>query len=111
MSEFIRVAYVEEIPVGTSKLVQLKGKGIAIFNINGSFHAIDNDCTHVGGPLCEGELDGVEVTCPWHAAVFDVTSGAALNPPAMQPVTHYNVRLQGTHVEIEFSPTDVGNVF
>lgn len=101
MPEFVKVARTDEIPVGQAKLVEVGGNEIAIFNVQGSFHAIDNTCTHVGGPLCEGEIDGTEVTCPWHGAVFDVTSGEVLGPPAGQPVNRYNVRVDGPDIEIE----------
>jgi nitrite reductase/ring-hydroxylating ferredoxin subunit len=101
VSEFIKVATIDEIPPGRAKLVEVDGNEIALFNNAGSFHAIDNNCTHVGGPLCEGEIDGHEVTCPWHGAVFDVTTGRVLGPPAAEPVTCYNLRIQGSDIEIE----------
>jgi nitrite reductase/ring-hydroxylating ferredoxin subunit len=101
MPEFIKAATTDEIPAGQAKLVEVRGKEIALFNLDGSFHAIDNMCTHVGGPLSEGELSGCEVTCPWHGAVFDVTTGQVLGPPAGSSVTRYNVRVDGSDVEVE----------
>ncbi len=101
MAEFIKVATTGEIAPGQAKLVEAGGSEIALFNVGGSFHAIDNTCTHVGGPLCEGEIDGVEVTCPWHGAVFDVTTGRVLGPPAAESVTRYNVRVNGSDLEVE----------
>ncbi len=101
MPEFVKVASSDEVAPGQAKLVEAGGKEIALFNVGGSFHAIDNSCTHIGGPLCEGELDGTEVTCPWHGAMFDVTSGAALGPPASEGVNCYNVRIEAGDVEIE----------
>jgi nitrite reductase (NADH) small subunit len=101
MSEFVKVATVDEVPAGQAKLVEINGQEIALFNVDGAFHAIDNSCTHVGGPLCEGEITGTEVTCPWHGAVFDVTSGQVLGPPAGSNVDRYNVRIYGTDVQIE----------
>ena len=103
MPQFVRVASTEEIPKGQAKLVEVDGNEIAVFNIDGSFHAIDNSCTHIGGPLCEGEISGAEVTCPWHGAVFDVTSGQVLGPPAGSDVNRYNVRVSGSDIEIEVS--------
>ena len=82
-------------------MVEVNGKEIAIFNVGGSFHAIDNTCTHVGGPLCEGELTGTEVTCPWHGGVFDVTTGEVLGPPPGRAVNRYNVRIDGPDIEVE----------
>jgi 3-phenylpropionate/trans-cinnamate dioxygenase ferredoxin component len=101
MPEFVRVATVDEVPAGQAKLVEINGQEIALFNLNGTFHALDNSCTHVGGPLCEGEITGTEVTCPWHGAVFDVTSGQVLSPPAACNVNRYNVRIDGPDVKIE----------
>jgi nitrite reductase/ring-hydroxylating ferredoxin subunit len=101
MPEFVKVARTDEVSPGQAKLVEAGGKEIALFNVSGSFHAIDNNCTHVGGPLCEGELHGTEVTCPWHGAAFDVTSGQVLGPPAGAPVNRYNVRVDGSDIEIE----------
>ena len=101
MPEFVKVATTDEIPPGQAKLVEAGGKEIALFNIAGAFHAIDNNCTHVGGPLCEGEIDGTEVTCPWHGATFDVTTGAVLGPPAGAPVSRYNIRIEGSDIAVE----------
>ena len=101
MPEFVRAANTDDVPVGQARMVEVKGREIAIFNVGGSFHAIDNTCTHVGGPLCEGELEGSEVTCPWHGAVFDVTTGEVLGPPANEAVSRYNLRVAGSDIEVE----------
>ena len=101
MPDFVRVASTDDIPAGQATMVEVNGKEIALFNVGGSFHAIDNTCTHVGGPLCEGEIAGIEVTCPWHGAVFDVTSGQVLGPPAASNVNRYSVRVEGADIEVE----------
>ena len=101
MSEFMKAANTNEVAPGQAKLIQIRGQEIALFNVGGAFYAIDNSCTHVGGPLCEGELDGSEVTCPWHGAVFDVTTGNVLGPPAPEAVARYNVRTEGNDIYIE----------
>lgn len=101
MPEFVKVAKTDEVSPGQARLVEVGGKEIALFNVAGSFHAIDNNCTHVGGPLCEGELSGTEVICPWHGAAFDVTTGQVLGPPAGEPVGRYNVRVEGADIEVE----------
>ncbi|HEY6281434.1 MAG TPA: Rieske 2Fe-2S domain-containing protein, partial [Burkholderiales bacterium] len=77
------------------------GKKIALFNVDGDYCAISDTCSHHGGPLSEGELAGKEVTCPWHGAVFDVTTGEVLGPPAMESVACYKVRVSGNSIEIE----------
>ena len=101
MPDFVKVARSDEVPVGTARMVEVNGKEIALFNVGGSFHAIDNTFTHVGGPLGEGELSGAEVTCPWHGGVFDVTTGEVLGPPPGRDVNRYNVRVDGPDVEVE----------
>src|SRR5947208_189524 len=67
----------------------------------GSFYAIDDTCTHRGGPLSEGEVSGEEVTCPWHGAIYNIKTGAVLGPPAPRGVARYAVRVQGSDVEVE----------
>ena len=101
MAEFIKVAGVGDIAPGEARGVEARGKRIALFNIDGTFHAIDDTCTHRGGPLSEGMLMGTEVTCPWHGAVFDVTSGAVRGAPAPRDVAHYAVRVEGQNIEVE----------
>ena len=101
MAGFVKVAKTDEISPGHGKLVEAGGKKIALFNVEGTFYAIDDTCTHVGGPLSEGPLSGREVTCPWHGSVFDATSGAVLRGPADTSVARYNIRVEGTDIEVE----------
>ncbi len=101
MGEFVKVAGAGEIAPGAGKAVDVGGRRIALFNIDGTFHAIDDTCTHRGGPLSEGTVVGAEVTCPWHGAVFDVTSGAVLGAPAPRDVACYDVRVTGEDIEVE----------
>ncbi len=101
MADYVKVAQANEIEPNHGKLVEVQGKKIALFNVDGKFHAIDNTCTHRGGPLSEGALEGDEVTCPWHGAKFKVTSGDVLRPPAPQGVSSYKVRLNGPDIELE----------
>jgi nitrite reductase/ring-hydroxylating ferredoxin subunit len=98
---FTKVATVPEVPAGTSKQVVAGGRTLALFNVGGAFHAIDDTCPHRGGPLWEGELAGVEVTCPWHGARFDVTTGANLGPPARTGVASYKVQVVGDEIQID----------
>ncbi len=84
MAEFVKVANTNEVAPGQARLVNIKGKEIALFNIEGTFFALENACTHEEGPLAEGEIEGHEVTCPWHGAKFDVRTGEVLCPPAYE---------------------------
>jgi 3-phenylpropionate/trans-cinnamate dioxygenase ferredoxin component len=99
MPEYVKVAQASELKPNHGKLVEVQEKKIALFN--GKFHAIDNTCTHRGGPLSEGELEGDEVTCPWHGAKFKVSTGEVLSPPAPKGVGSYKVRVNGPDIELE----------
>jgi nitrite reductase (NADH) small subunit len=101
VAEWLKVAKTSDIAPGEGKLVDVGARRIAIFNIEGTYHAIDDTCTHRGGPLSEGMVVGTEVTCPWHGAVFDVTTGSVLGPPAPQDVARYPVRIEGDDIELE----------
>jgi 3-phenylpropionate/trans-cinnamate dioxygenase ferredoxin subunit len=106
MSEFINVATVDEIPPGDSKLVEIGFTGIALFNLDGEIYAIEDMCTHDGGPLVEGTVvNGCEVKCPRHGARFDIRTGAALSFPAFEPTRTFAVRIEGNQVWVE-SPAE-----
>jgi nitrite reductase/ring-hydroxylating ferredoxin subunit len=101
MAGFVKVAKTSEIAPGQGKQVEVNGKKIALFNVEGSFYVIDDTCTHRGGPLSEGALEGKKVTCPWHGATYDLTTGEVLSPPAPKGVARYNARVEGDDVEVE----------
>ena len=101
MAAFIKVATARELAPGQAKRVQVQGKAIALFNLGGSYYAIDDTCTHRGGPLSEGQVQGEVVTCPWHGATFDVTTGRVTGPPAQVGVTSYPTRVDGSDIEVE----------
>src|SRR5690606_17229405 len=103
MSELVKVATVDEVPINGSKLVEIEGVRIALFNINGGYYAIEDVCTHDGGPLVEGEIvNGHEVRCPRHGARFDIRTGAALSMPAFEPTVVYDVYIQEQDLLIEY---------
>ncbi len=77
MEGFTPVAKVDEVPPGRSRIYQVNGRAIALFNVHGVFYAISNLCPHEGGPLGEGRLKGYIVSCPWHDLAFDVRTGQA----------------------------------
>ena len=100
MSESIRIAAVGDVPPGTGKEFTAAGRIVALFNIDGEFHALDGICPHAGGPLGQGELKGNVVTCPWHGWQFDVTSGQhCLNARIEQ--TRFPVRVEGEGIYVE----------
>ena len=97
MTSFVKVCKKTDVTAGTGKTVDVNGKTVALFNVDGNFHAVDNTCLHRGGPLGEGELDGKIVTCPWHGWRYDVTTGAnELNPSVT--VAKYEVKVEGEDV-------------
>ena len=97
----IPVAKLSEIPPGTTKRVLVAGKAVLLCNAGGNVYGIEDVCTHDGGPLDQGELMGTRIMCPRHGATFDVTTGAALTPPAVVPVATYRVRVEGDDVIVE----------
>jgi nitrite reductase (NADH) small subunit len=101
MAGFVKIAKTSEIALGQGKLVEVNGKKIAVFNVEDAFYVIDDSCTHRGGPLSEGALEGKKVTCPWHGATYDLTTGEVLSPPAPKGVARYNARVEGDDVEVE----------
>ena len=99
---FIKVATVNDIPDGGSKLVEVDDVRVALFKLEDGIYAIEDVCTHDGGPLVEGEvLDGCEVMCPRHGARFDIRTGAALSFPAFEATNSYEVKIEGDDILIE----------
>jgi nitrite reductase (NADH) small subunit len=99
MGEFVRVTGTTDVKSGQGIVVEVNGKTLAVFNVDGAFHAIDNTCIHRGGPLGEGDLEGSVVTCPWHGWQYDVTTGACVANPAAK-VERYEVKVEGTDVKV-----------
>lgn len=99
---------------GQAKTVFLAGQQVAVFNVNGQFHAISNRCSHARGPLSEGKVDAHEcsVTCPWHYAKFDLKTGQVIDGCASAPVPAYQVQVRegvihvGTLPAAAKSPTE-----
>jgi 3-phenylpropionate/trans-cinnamate dioxygenase ferredoxin subunit len=114
MARYI-VATVEEIPPGARKIVEVAGRSIGVFNLEGEFFALRNRCPHQGGPLCDGALSGLIVAsvpgeyhysrageivrCPWHGWEFDIRTGQSWCDPTQVRVRRYDV-------SIESRPTD-----
>jgi nitrite reductase (NADH) small subunit len=80
---FVRAVAVSDIAPGTIQEVDVNGKALAVANVDGTFHAIDNTCLHRGGPLGGGVMEGKIVTCPWHGWQFDVTTGKSSQNPVV----------------------------
>jgi nitrite reductase/ring-hydroxylating ferredoxin subunit len=96
--DFFKVAVTKDIQPSRMKEVEVGGEKVCIVNVDGKFYAIDNVCTHEGGPLAEGTLEGYEVECPWHGSRFDVRTGEVINPPAETPQPLYEVKVEDSNI-------------
>lgn len=96
--EFVGVAKVGGIPKGGMKGFVVKGKKILVADVDGRICAMGAACTHLGGPLDRGTLDGKIVTCPWHGSKFDVTSGKAVGGPARRDVEKFDVKTENGEI-------------
>lgn len=101
MGEMARVASTKDVAPGQAIAVEVQGHRIAVFNVNGEFHAIGDTCTHRGGPLSQGKVEGSTVTCPWHGATFDIRTGNVLSPPAPAGVASYKVVVEDGQIKLE----------
>jgi len=96
-----KICNAADLPPGQRKAFWVEGRSIALFNVGGTFHATENECTHEEGPLDEGELRGQRIICPWHGAEFDVTTGEALTAPAACAVETFPVVVESGEVKVE----------
>ena len=99
MSGFEVVALVEEVPPGTGRAVEVEGRAVALFNVDGTFYAIDGTCLHRGGPVGEGDLEDEIVTCPWHGWQYDVTTGRNMMDPDIG-LAQYEVEIENGVVKV-----------
>ena len=110
MAEFHKIATTDEVAPGEVQQYIVEERPVALCNVDGEFHAIEDVCTHDAGPLDQGELIGSQIQCPRHGAKFDVTTGKALTLPAVKPVPKHDVKIEGDDVyvalrEAKVSPT------
>lgn len=101
MGQYIKAANADELKPGEMKMVEASGREIALCNVDGKYYAVDNICPHQGAPLCEGELEGTDLWCPWHGASFDVSNGEVLSPPAYENLVCFPIRVTDDGIEIE----------
>ena len=100
---FVPVARVGEIPDGGVKVVRIEDQAIAVFRIGDEYYALDDVCTHDGGPLAEGFIEGDEIECPRHGARFNIKTGAVLCLPATAPVNTYPLRIEDGEIQVRWS--------
>ncbi len=110
MADFIRVAAVSDVPDPGKELVEVEGEMVALFHVGGTFYALDDVCTHDGGPLVDGELADHTIACPRHGAKFDIRSGAALSMPAIRATRAHEVKLENGDVFVRLRDQATGPV-
>lgn len=100
MSEFVPVAKLSEL-AGTRKVcVEIDNRYLVIVELDGQIYCLDDVCTHDGGPLGEGEIEGNCLVCPRHGAKFDIRTGAAVCMPATEPTGSHQVRIDGNQISV-----------
>lgn len=101
MAKWVRVASTDEIPSGEGRYFDVDGEPIAVFHVDGEFHAISDICTHEESSLAEGDLDGEIVECALHGAQFNVRTGEVVALPAVVPVQTFPLRVVDNEIEVE----------
>lgn len=101
---WVRIATLEEIPVGSAKVFMVEGRAIALARVGDEVFAFGDVCTHDGGPLAEGKLEGYVIQCPRHGARFDIRTGRVLRLPAVTPIPVYEVKVEGSAVWVNPEP-------
>jgi 3-phenylpropionate/trans-cinnamate dioxygenase ferredoxin component len=100
MSEWVTVARSGELAPGEWRVVDVDDARIAVFNLDGKFHAIEDVCTHDGGQLTGGTVEGDQIVCPRHGARFCIRTGAALSAPAYEPTYTFPVRVRNGEIQV-----------
>lgn len=94
MTEWVKVAKLEEIPSGGRIWYEFEEDTVIVLNVGGKFYCIADLCSHDGESLEDGELDGHSIECPRHGACFDVRTGDALSLPATSPIPTFDVKVE-----------------
>ncbi len=100
MSEWVTVARVDELAPGEWRVADVDGAQVAVFNLDGGYYAIEDVCTHDGGQLTGGSVEGDQIVCPRHGARFCIRTGEALSAPAYEPTSIFPVRIENGEVQV-----------
>jgi len=100
MADFIKVAALDDVGEGEMYPIEVDGEPVCLTRVEGTIYAFTDNCTHISGPLNEGELEGCVVTCPWHGAQFDVRNGKVVRGPARQDLYTYPVKVEDNAIFI-----------
>jgi nitrite reductase (NADH) small subunit/3-phenylpropionate/trans-cinnamate dioxygenase ferredoxin subunit len=104
---FVRVAEVSDVPPGSCKAVDVRGAKVALCNVEGQFYAVEDECPHMGAQLSSGFVVECQISCPWHAWEFELTTGnwtASPNPSTR--LKRYAVRVEGPDVLVNSEPEE-----
>ncbi len=97
---YVQVTAAQEIPEGERVFFEIDGLPIVLFAISGKFYATGDQCSHDGGPIGEGQVEGYEIICPRHGARFDIRTGKATRMPAVRDIPYYPIRVVNDMIEI-----------
>ncbi|MEO8418118.1 MAG: non-heme iron oxygenase ferredoxin subunit [Methylophilaceae bacterium] len=100
MQVWIDVVPVSSLPPGACCVVEVEGQAVAVFNLDGEYYAIEDVCTHDGGDLASGDVEGDRITCPRHGACFSIRTGKVLSPPAYEDLRTFQVRVAHGKVQV-----------
>lgn len=104
-TSYLPVARAADVPDGTARSVDVRGRAVVLVNHGGWFFALGGACTHAAAPLGEGRVaDGCLLVCPWHGAVFDVRTGRVRRGPARKPLPTFPVRVEDGTVLVAVAP-------
>lgn len=103
MPDFVKVAAIAEVPDPGKQVVEVEDRLVALFHVGGKFFALDDVCTHDGGPLAEGTLEDHTIACPRHGAKFDIRDGRALTMPATRATAAHQVKVENGHVYVKLA--------
>ena len=107
MTDFVRVASIEDVPKGSALRVELDDVDVALVHAeDGTFHAVYDECSHASVPLSEGEVDGCTLECWLHGSRFDLRTGAPSGPPATEPVPVYPVEVRDGDIYLSLTPSN-----
>jgi len=103
-AEYVTVGKTSDVAPGAVRVFVVEGQDVAVANVDGQFYAFADVCTHDGGPLAEGELDGCAIECPRHGARFDIATGQVLSMPAVVPIPVYDLKTDGDEIKVSRNP-------
>ena len=98
---WIRVAALDDVPMGSTRLVEANCEAVCLYNLDGAICATQDTCTHAEASLADGFIDGEAIECPLHQALFEIRTGKVLTPPATSDLKVYAVRVDGTEISVE----------